>query len=119
VDGVQVGEEAEMEGDLNGDGDLPAAAAAMEVAGAEIARAPRGRRERWCRLPVRRGVPVSKGKERCGGSAGEAGRGAGAAVVAARNRTRRRRGAPTSKPCTVARCGGRNSISARVGTNFG
>jgi hypothetical protein len=39
-----------MEGDLNGDGDLLAADTAMEVVGVKIARAPRGRRERWCRL---------------------------------------------------------------------
>jgi hypothetical protein len=60
VDGVQVGEEAEMEGGLNGDGDLPAAAAAMEVAGGGDCARPKGQA---CRcLKARRDAAGRRGK---------------------------------------------------------
>jgi hypothetical protein len=109
------GEEAAMEGDLNGDDNLPAAAPTMDGGGgADCARA-----QGQAGLvvpPPRRGPPLSKAEERCGGSAGEAGRGGGAvAVPAARSRTPALGGGGDAVYRWEMR--GRKSISARGRTD--
>jgi hypothetical protein len=103
------GEEAAMEGDLNGDDNLPAAA------GEQIARAPRDRRDSWYRL---RGEARRCQKPR----RDAAGRRGKQAAVGGRWRCRRRgaalrHSAVVATPCTVGRCGGRKSISARGRTD--
>jgi hypothetical protein len=110
------GEEAAMEGDLNGDDNLPAAAPTMDGGGgADCARA-----QGQAGLvvpPPRRGPPLSKAEERCGGSAGEAGRGGGGAVAvpAARSRTPALGGGGDAVYRWEMR--GRKSISARGRTD--